>query len=312
MNREWKWPLGALGMIATVYLVSCLPLPYAWWLLPWVLSLVFIGLPHGALDHEVILRLWRPQPPPRWALGAGIAGYLFLAGIVMAGWLLAPLAVFLFFIFLTCAHWGLGDLWWSWQRDPAYFTSPFHRAIFALWRGSLPMFLPLVVAPQLYREVAESMCRLFTDAPTDLRWIDAISFRVVVLGCVLFFGVCDALLANRRSGTSLLNASEGCLLFAAFISLPPLPAVGFYFVFWHGWRHVLRLMRMERLSFSEFEWRSAPTTLAALIMLAFLGWVILRHHADPKFLAVYLALIATLTVPHSAVVMWMDRREKLY
>jgi Brp/Blh family beta-carotene 15,15'-monooxygenase len=174
------------------------------------------------------------------------------------------------------------------------------------------MLLPLVFAPQLYRQVAESICQLFSDSPSELPWINAVTLRAIVLGCVLFLGFIEALLANRSSATFLLNASESCLLFVAFISLPPLPAIGFYFIFWHGLRHVLRLMKTERLSLSLFAWRSAPATLAALAMLIFLGFAISRHHPNPRFIGVYLALIATLTVPHSAVVAWMDRREKLY
>jgi Brp/Blh family beta-carotene 15,15'-monooxygenase len=174
------------------------------------------------------------------------------------------------------------------------------------------MFLPLVVAPQVYRQVAEAICQLFSNSPADLGWMSAITFRATVLGCVLLLGFLEAMVANRKSSTCLLNASEGCLLFVAFVSLPPLPAVGFYFVFWHGLRHVLRLMKMEHLSFSNFAWRSSPTTLAALGLLGFLGWATVRHHPHPKFLGVYLVLISALTVPHFAVVTWMDRREKLY
>jgi Brp/Blh family beta-carotene 15,15'-monooxygenase len=312
VNREWQWPLGAAAFVAILYLASQLPLPETWWLVPWILSLVLIGLPHGALDHEVILRLWRPQPPPRWALAAGIAGYLFLAALVMAAWFAAPLTIFACFILLTWAHWGLGDLWWSWQRDPAYFTSSFHRAVFALWRGALPMLLPLVVDPQIYRQIAESISRLFSDSPANLGWFNAISFRAILLGCLLVVGFLEASLANRRSGTYLINASESFLLVVAFICLPPLVSIGFYFVFWHGLRHVLRLMRMEHLSFWRFARRSAPATVSALILLVILTCAVLRRGHHPSFLAAYLALIAALTVPHSVVVAWMDRRARLY
>ena len=294
--------VGAAGLIAVLFLMSRFPLSGVWWIFPWVLSLVFIGLPHGALDHEVILRLWRPQPPPRWAFSASIASYLLLAGAVMVGWFVAPFTVFVCFILLTWAHWGVGDLWWSWQRDPAYFTSGLHRAIFAVWRGSLPMCIPLVVAPQIYRQVAESICQLFSNPPAELQWIDSLTFRSIVMGCVLLTGLFEAILANHRSDTCLLSLSEGCFLLIGFNFLPPIPAIGFYFVFWHGLRHVLRLMKTEQLSFSMFACRSAPATFAALAMLALLGFAILLHHPNPKFIGIYLVLIATLTFPHSAVV----------
>ena len=283
VNSGWKWPLGALIFSALLYFAGLLPLPETWWILPWIVSLIFVGLPHGALDHEVILRLWKPQPPPKWALVVVIVGYLLLAAAVLLGWLLAPLSVFLCFILLTWIHWGLGDLWWSWQRDPAYFTSRFHRIIFALWRGSLPMFLPLVVDPQLYRQVAESICQLFSNSATHLNWMEATSLREIVLGGVLLLGLSEAWFASRRSGTYLINLSEGATLFSAFVVLPPLLSVGLYFVFWHRLRHVLRLMRMEKLSLPQFTWKSAPATITALILLLILRWEIVRHHPHPKF-----------------------------
>ena len=260
--------------------------------------------------HPAALETAASAPP--WALAAGIAAYLFLAALVMAGWFLAPFAVFLGFILLTWIHWGLGDLWWSWQRDPAYFTSRFHRVIFMLWRGALPILLPLVVAPQIYRQVAESICQLFSTTGRDLYWMDAITIRAIIMTCVLGLGLGETLFANGKSATRLLNAVEGWVLFSGFVLLPPLPAVGFYFVFWHGLRHVQRLMKTEHLSFLRFARRSAPATLAALVLLAVLGCALLRQKPPSKFLGVYLALIATLTVPHSAVVTWMDRRARLY
>jgi Brp/Blh family beta-carotene 15,15'-monooxygenase len=304
VNRDWKWPLGALALLVVLYGAGRFSLPDGWWVFPWLLSLVFVGLPHGALDHEVVLRLWRPQPPPRWAL--------CLAGLVMAAWFAAPLAVFIGFILLTCVHWGLGDLWWSWQRDPAYFTSPSHKTLFALWRGSLPMFIPLVVAPQVYGQVAESVCQPFSHSHLNFDWMNAMGFRAIVMVCVLVSGCFEGLLANRKSATYLLNASEGGLLLAVFVLLPPLLAIGCYFVFWHGLRHVLRLMQTENLSFSQFGWRSAPATLGALVLLGFLAAAVLHQGAHPHFLGAYLAVIATLTVPHSLVVIWMDRQQKAY
>ena len=170
-SREAIWPIAALvGALILGWVARTLP--PTWWLAPWVLSVVFFGLPHGALDHEVLLRLWRPVPPPRWALGAILAGYVAMSLLVIVGWFVAPAVVFAGFIALTWAHWGLADLWCSWRRDQTYFTSRWHRAVFAAWRGALPMLVPLAVDPGLYRQTAEAVCDLFQRQPADFRWLE--------------------------------------------------------------------------------------------------------------------------------------------
>ncbi len=81
-NREAIWPWAAfVGALAGWLAGRGRMLPAGWWVVPWVLSLGFFGLPHGAVDHEVLRRLWRPAPNRRWALGAILAGYLAAASV---------------------------------------------------------------------------------------------------------------------------------------------------------------------------------------------------------------------------------------
>lgn len=277
-----------------------------WWLLPWTLSLVVFGLPHGAIDHEVLRRLW--QPAPRWGLGAILAGYLAAAGLVIVGWFVAPRAVFAGFILLTWAHWGLGDLWHSWRRDPAYFASRAHRAVFAAWRGALPMLIPLAADPALYRQTAESVCDLFLRHPAHFAWLEDGAIRRTALVAALALGLADAVLARRRAWTYRLNVAEGLGLLAFFSTLPPLVSVGFYFAFWHGLRHVRRLMESENVTWGQFAWRATPATLAALAMLGALA--VVTHSG--AVLGVYLALIAALTAPHAATVTLSDIADGLW
>lgn len=313
MKREMVWPLSTL--LLTV-LGCCAQfgggLSANWWVVPWVLSLVLFGLPHGAVDHEVALRLWRPQPPPRWALGLILLGYLSVSGIILLGWFIMPSVIFLGFIGLTLGHWGLADLWWSWQRDSAYFRSRGHRLVFALWRGSLPMLVPVVVDPGLYRQVAEVTCNLFLREPTNFSWLEGTVCRGSALGLVLLCGVLDFFWANRAAKSRWLNAAEGASLLVFFSFVPTLAAVGFYFAFWHGLRHVQRVMAEEKWSGGQFARRSIPATLGALAMLGALAYFTQHEVAAQELLGLYLALIAALTVPHAYVVYLMDARVGLW
>jgi Brp/Blh family beta-carotene 15,15'-monooxygenase len=259
----------------------------------------------------VLLRLWRPAPP-RWALGAILLGYVAAVLWVILAWFAAPQAVFAGFILLTWVHWGWADLWWSWQRERAYFTSRWHRVVFAAWRGALPMLIPLAVDPELYRQTAEGVCNLFLHRPADFQWLERDAVRLTALGVTLGLGATDFILARRGACTRWLNLAEGLGLLAFFGTLPALVSVGFYFAFWHGLRHVRRLLVSQRMTWGQFAWRAAPATVGALAMLGALALCV-RPLADRgRAVGVYLALIAALTVPHAVTVTLQDVRDGLW
>lgn len=91
--RQALWPLAVLAVTAVAVLFQRNgSLTDGWWLLPWGLSLVFFGLPHGAVDHDVIFALRHPltTASPRRTMAAILAGYLGLCLLVLGGWFLVP------------------------------------------------------------------------------------------------------------------------------------------------------------------------------------------------------------------------------
>jgi len=313
MNRENTWWAGVL--ILTVLLVGAKQsgfLPENWWLIPWLLSLVLFGLPHGAIDHEVALTLWQPKPPPRWAMAAILAAYLFLSLIILGAWFLIPYLIFSGFIALTWLHWGLSDLWWSWDRDKSYFGSRGHRIIFALWRGALPMLVPLAFYPSLYRQTAEATCNLFSSQPSHFDFVESGITRSLALGVTVILGIADFCLAKGSLRARRLNRAESMALLLFFSIVPALVSVGFYFAFWHGLRHVLRLKTLEHLSWPGFTLHSLPATFGALVLFAGLAHFVHFGQGLMPLLGIYLSLIAALTFPHALIVNWLDIREGLW
>ena len=313
--RQALWPVMVLAVTVAVVLGQRSGnLPDGWWLLPWGLSLVFFGLPHGAVDHDVIFALRPPlaTPSPRWTMAVILTSYLGLCLFVLGGWFLLPQTWFAGFILLTWVHWGLADLWWSWRRDPAYFRGRGHRVVFALWRGALPMLIPLAADPGLFRQTAVDTCQLFLHRAPDFQWLEWSITRVAALGCALALGGWDFLLARRGARTRWLNLAEGAALLVLFGALPALASVGFYFAFWHGLRHICRLLDREHWTWRQFVWRALPNTLGALALLAALAWLLRPTLRGSELVGVYLALIAALTVPHALVVTALDLRDGLW
>ncbi|MGF1450389.1 MAG: Brp/Blh family beta-carotene 15,15'-dioxygenase [Opitutales bacterium] len=320
---------GVLG--AALLLVPWLDSLPAWVLYaPFLLSVIAFGLPHGAVDHVVATSgANRESTLSRQALFC--AGYLGLAVVVIALWFLAPLLSVAAFLALTIWHWGSGDfhvLLGRPQRPPDNATSWALPAI--LLRGCLPIGLPFVFWPAESLKVVHSLAALFGGEVNPSAAL-AGSLRVWTLA---IFGIIGSFYVSRKffskdnfgnKRDNWTDAGEVAFLVLFFALLPPVFAVGLYFVFWHSMRHLARLavwQRAENIRESRpARWscvvarlglRCVPMTLGALGLTALLGLgVTLRPGQAQDWLALYLVFIAAVTVPHALVVAWMDRRDGL-
>jgi len=314
-------PFGVAGLVATV--------PVTLRYLPLVASALLVGLPHGAVDHLTPARARREVPTRRSLLAVGLC-YLLLGGAYAVAWALAPAAAFLSFLLLTWLHWGQGDVYPLVALFPeTHLDDRPGRALTAVVRGGIPMVVPLLGFPERYHEVAVRVVGLVDPgAAASLAWLPRGDVRLA-LGAGLALATATALgrgLMRRGPTRSLrVDAAETVLLWAFFLTVPPVLAIGLYFPFWHGLRHVGRLMRVDGRSASAlaagdpwtplgaFARDAAPLTAASLVCLAAVAAAVpagVGTLADVA--AAYLVLLAVLTLPHAVVVSWLDRRQGIW
>jgi Brp/Blh family beta-carotene 15,15'-monooxygenase len=313
----------AVGLVGLGSLVAAAvgPVSVPAWLryLPLAASLLLFGLPHGAVDHLAPTRAAGRPTTPRSMAAVGLA-YLLLGGAYAALWIVAPVASAALFVVLTWLHWGQGDLYALDALGSSHLDSTGVRAGTVIVRGGLPMLVPLLRYPERYRDVVDAWVTLF-GRDLDAAWLVAPDVRVA-LG-LAFAGVTLATLAAgyRDDAGWRLDAAETLLLWAYFLVVPPLVAVGVYFCVWHSLRHVGRLMGVDDGARAAFRARgvlaalartgrdAAPLTAVSVVTLVGVG-VAAGVDTDPRLLAaLYLVFIAVLTLPHVAVVTWMDRVE---
>jgi Brp/Blh family beta-carotene 15,15'-monooxygenase len=331
------WPSWLLTAALTLLFASGLTVPSWAEYLPFALSLVLFGLPHGAVDHLAVPRLlgWRPWP---WsALAVGLL-YLFLGGAYLYLWFATPVAAFATFIALTWLHWGGGDLHALTafvSNGGAYPVERARRVLALILRGGLPMLIPLLAFPETYRAVAESAVTLFAPASSGvLSWAFEPSFRLIAGAAFALLAVATLASGYRSAKRSesrvawWIDVAEMALLAAYFALVPPVLAVGLYFCLWHAPRHVARLILLDEKSAGaldaglmspsliRFARDAAPLTIAALVFL--LGLYLVapgtgsQGLSPASLLAVYLVLISVLTLPHVVVVSFMDFRQGLW
>lgn len=283
-------------------------------LVPFAVSILVFGLPHGALDHLVPARL-RGDGRVLRSVAVVVALYAVLGAATAALWLVAPLAGMLAFIALTWFHWGQGDRWIDHLMGDGTVGGA-AAALTIAARGALPMLVPLVAHPADYSSVvgeAASAVGRASRAPVGALSITT-GWRVVAGVIVLVLVTALVAAVHRARRPVARTVTEVVVLAAFFWVVPPVLAVGLYFTLWHSVRHVVRLeltdpagardLAAGRLfrPFLRFLRQAWPITLVALAILVGTG-VLLGDDG----LGVYLVVLAVLTTPHAAVVTWMDR-----
>jgi Brp/Blh family beta-carotene 15,15'-monooxygenase len=298
------------------------PLRYA----PLAASVVF-GLPHGAVDPFVLPRARDASVGTRSLAFVG-ALYLLFGCAYAAVWFVAPVAAAVAFVLLTWFHWGQGDLHAlvSLVGVDHLRTRP-QRVLAVFVRGGFPMLVPLVAFPARYRSVLDGFVALFGSS-FALAWPFAPTVRVALGGgfaaltaLALAVGYSRAT-DHRRWG---IDAAETGLLWAFFATVPPVVAVGVYFCCWHSVRHVLRAVALDDVAadrlrqgrsleaLARFAREATPLTLAALAVLCGFAVAVPRPPGDLRGLvALYLVVIAVLTLPHVVVVSLLDAAEGIW
>jgi len=324
--------VGWLPLLVLVPVALLAPdLPPAYRYLPLVASAVLFGMPHGAVDYVALPRARSGRVDVR-GVAVVVALYLLLGGAYLALWFLAPVPAAALFILLTWFHWGQGDLYALRDLFGAVHVDDRLQAVLTVVvRGGAPMLVPLVAFPGRYRAVVGTFLEPF-GASAGAWWVFERTPRLALGGA--FAGVTLLTLARgyrrvraRPGGRRgfRLDAAETGLLWAYFLLVPPVLAVGTYFCLWHSVRHIGRVVLLDGPSVDALARRrwfpaagkfaleaAVPTALA----LALVGTLLVAVPRPVGTLAgatgLYLVGIAVLTLPHTAVVVWLDRTQGVW
>jgi Brp/Blh family beta-carotene 15,15'-monooxygenase len=321
-----SWAVLGLAVLVT----PLLPLVPSWLsYLPFVVSALVFGLPHGAVDHLVPART---VGTTRWrSVVVVVALYVLVGGLYLAWWFLAPVSAAVFFILLTWFHWGQGDVYFllSLVGVDHLPTRP-ERGLALVVRGGLPMVAPLAFHPVAYQRVAGTFVALFDGPVGALDPFFTLTARLVAGGGLFALTLVSTLVGawRVRAGAArrpwFVDVGELALLWLFFAAVPPVLAVGLYFTVWHALRHIARLLLVDppataalrvgnpSTALRRFSTDAAPLTVVSLVLFVGLALVVPADlgslvRAPDDLLALYLVGIAVLTLPHVVVVTWMDR-----
>lgn len=178
--RTATWPtrvarllrtIGWLTAVALLLVASVVGVPISGQVILLASLVAVVGVPHGGLDHLVGRVVCRPVFGRVWPIYF-FSWYLALAGLVVVGWLSAPIATMTIFFLLSALHFA------HTERD-----HPLLSPIF----GGMVIWVPMLAQPE---SVAQSLDWIAPTAQADeFRWaIDRVWPGLVALaglaGCV--------------------------------------------------------------------------------------------------------------------------------
>ncbi|PSQ42806.1 beta-carotene 15,15'-monooxygenase [Halobacteriales archaeon SW_7_68_16] len=292
---------------------------------PLVVSGLLFGMPHGAVDHLAVARV---SGRPFWPVPAIAVAIVYgvLGGLYLAAWFVIPLPAAVLFVVLTWLHWGQGDVYLLDALGDGYPGSSVGRVLALVVRGAMPMAVPLVAFPAEYQAVVTDFVGLF-DAGAAVEALFAPDVRLALAaGLVVLTGL--SILAGWLAAggdVARLDALELGLLWVLFLSVPPVLAVGLYFCLWHALRHVARLALVDDRgraaltagrpvdALRSFARDAAPLTVVSLGFVAALYPLVPETpETTAEAVALYLVVVAALTLPHALIVSYMDYEQGVW
>jgi|TARA_B110000908_G_scaffold172775_1_gene243077 Brp/Blh family beta-carotene 15,15'-monooxygenase len=250
-----------------------------------LISIIFIGIPHGAFDGAISITLGYSKKLKLQL--AFISMYIFIAFVVIMFWIYFPVIALILFLFLSVFHFGLGDL--VWKNSKFYLLKGY-------FHGGLIVFGIIF----LNTTEVDIIFKILSGENLALLWyaLDT-GFFIWVLSCflILFFQK-SIVLTKQYIGLI-------CIILSIIILLPPLPAFALYFCLIHSWNHVSRIyptlisyMKKRKaillmIGFSTTSW-----------IMGLIGYYFILETDDfsNSILKITFIGIASLTVPHMILV----------
>lgn len=237
-----------------------------------VAGVIFLGLPHGALDPEVARRAFASA---RYSTITFYAAYLTLVFVYWLLWNRLPTTGLIFFLIISAFHFGS-----DWGSRGSLVT----RCAYGLAIVSLPSL-------RFPSEVASIFTMLGTSHAMGLVELSKIVAPAAV--CIAAIGAGSQFRQRKSDAVELLTILAGA------VSLQPLVFFTCYFSLLHSPRHLFETAQALEMASLKSIFRATLPVMMATLLLAGLAYSRLAHLGiATSVLRIVFIGLAALTVPH--------------
>ena len=291
----------AVGILLSLIFSELLETSSMSWQVVVAVVALAIGIPHGALDHLVTL----PKAQPK-KMAIFIAIYVAVAIIAVVAILKFNVIGFIFVLFMSAVHFGIGDAAFISEIDKRSTSgTKLNRWFYIPAAGFTPVFIPLVNSASTEALASVNPALIDWHQGWDSQILVAVTAFTVVAIVVMILG--------KR----LREALDLTLLLALALIAPPLIAFAIYFGCWHAMRHTARLtlslpksieslnQGLGRQAFLSAVIPGLPALVGTFVVAAVLA--LSGQKFSDEFFWMALVVVWALTVPHMAVTAKLDR-----
>jgi len=288
---------------------------------PLLISLVLLGIPHGAIDLRLSGHLRHAVTWKQRVRAFGI--YLLLLLWITALFVTLPAITLLGFLVVSGLHFGLADARDLAARFPNA-SSEGTLPLAALARGGLILALPFSVAAVQSLSVFDMVAQVAAGSslPVDTTVVTQVATSFVGLAMFTQLIVTVRRIRDGQLSAATVELRESLAIVTAFLLLHPLFAIGLYLLVWHSWRHMFKLVAVFGLtpadgnarawlgSIAKLHIYALPLTLPTLAIFGCLAWLRLESLSSGFLAAVAIVIFVVVTVPHHLLVEKLESREK--
>ena len=291
----------AVGILLSLIFSELLETSSMSWQVVVAVVALAIGIPHGALDHLVTL----PKAQPK-KMAIFIAIYVAVAIIAVVAILKFNVIGFIFVLFMSAVHFGIGDAAFISEIDKRSTSgTKLNRWFYIPAAGFTPVFIPLVNSA--------STEALASVNPALIDWHQGWDSQILVAVTAFTVVAIVVMIVGKR----LREALDLTLLLALALIAPPLIAFAIYFGCWHAMRHTARLtlslpksieslnQGLGRQAFLSAVIPGLPALVGTFLVAAVLA--LSGQKFSDEFFWMALVVVWALTVPHMAVTAKLDR-----
>jgi Brp/Blh family beta-carotene 15,15'-monooxygenase len=252
-----------------------------------ITGLVFLGMPHGALDVYILREILQTKNQ----VLIGLLIYIGFSIPILFFWPAYPTVCFLFFMSYSLLHFADSDM-----QDSN--SSPKLKTIEFLARVSLPFCLPFMFHQHETLKL--------------VNWIHPEVHLNQIKSIFLFFGSVSLIFVVLHTGLGLLRLFknlkdadisffEPLVISVLFISINPLYAFGIYFCFIHSIKHVVNVLLTVKI---PSPLTILPYWLVPLAGLPFLFYLYSMNQEilSQKIFQYIIIVLSSLALPHAVLI----------
>ncbi len=241
------------------------------------IGLMWIGIPHGALDHLLSKRSNTP-------ILNFIFKYLIVIALYLLLWQVAPMISLLAFVIYSSFHFGESEL---------IHTNESVKTILAYFKAFMLGFNILIfIIATHFEESLLTISFINKESSSFFYEINAPSWYLVISIASFSYILVQGMISKKKEFIGLL------LLLAVGILVPLTLAFGLYFILQHSYNAWIHLQKGLNMNASQLYKKSAAFTLGALVLFIVIASFVRDTSNLNAFWANFFVFIACISLPH--------------